>query len=336
MAVKQSRPIPVSILDWVLIRGDETAADALKQTAEFAQHVEALGYRRFWIPEHHGVAMTASAATPLVMAHVASNTSTIRVGSGGIMLPNHAPLIVAEQFGTLASLYPGRIDLGLGRASGDRTGDDELARALHLSPEARQRYPSDLIELQSYFHAPQEGQKLVAAPGAGIDMPIWILGSSDFSAAQAGALGMPFAFATYVGHKMLDKAVAAYRSSFTPSVAQGRPYLMISAIVVAAENDDVARDLFTSIQQVSVGRTRGKNMLLPPPAHDFMTSLNSEERARLDQALPFAIVGSRETVRHQIEDLVSATKADELMILSFIYDQAARRRCAEIIADICR
>ncbi len=330
------RTIPVSILDWVLVRRGETSADALRQTVDFAVYVEALGFRRFWIPEHHGTLLAASAATPIVMGHIASKTSTIRVGSGGIMLPNHPPLIVAEQFGTLGSLYPGRIDLGLGRSTGARPGNDALVQALHRSPEARERFPSDVVELQSYFDMPQQGQKVIAEPAAGIDMPIWLLGSSDFSATQAAALGLPFAFATQIGYGALDDAVKAYRSNFKPSKSQSRPYLMISALIVAAETDEMAEHLQTSMQQVVVSQfLGGNNGRLPPPVRGFSASVTSQERSLLERFLPFTIVGSRKTVSRGIESLIRKREADELMVTSFIYDQDARRRSHEIIAEIC-
>jgi luciferase family oxidoreductase group 1 len=337
MTAKASATIPVSILDWAPIRAGETPGDALRQATDFARYVEALGFKRFWVTEHHGIALAASAATPVVIAHIAGKTSTIRVGSGGIMLPNHPPLIIAEQFGTLASLYPGRIDLGLGRASGGAPGDEAVLRALRLSASSRERFPLDVRELQSYFRVPQQDQEVVAVPGAGIDLPIWLLGSSDFSAAQAGALGLPFAFATQIGHKVLNNAVKTYRSSFKQSGTRTRPYLMICALVVAAETDRAAQHLLTSIQQVLVSQMRGANGgRLPAPVWDLAGSITDEEHARLDRIMPFAIVGSGETVRREIESLISETEADELMIMSFIHDQNARHSCVEIVADICQ
>jgi luciferase family oxidoreductase group 1 len=328
--------LPVSVLDWAPIRSGETPADALRQAADFALHVESLGFERFWITEHHSTALAASAATSIVIGHIASKTSTIRVGSGGIMLPIHPPLIVAEQFGTLGSLYPGRIDLGLGRSTGTLPGSDAVIQALHLSPEARERFMSDVVELQSYFDTPQQDRKVIAEPGAGIDVPIWLLGSSDFSATQAAALGLPFAFATQIGYGALDDAVNAYRSNFKPSGSRSRPYLLISAMVVAAETDEVAQHLFTSIQQAVVSKfLDGKDGRLPPPVHGFIASITSEARSLLERLMPFTIVGSRETVSRAVESLIGKTKADELMVTSFIYDQDARRRSHEIIAEIC-
>jgi luciferase family oxidoreductase group 1 len=332
-----SRTLPVSVLDWALIRSGESAADGLRQAVDLARHVEALGFERFWVPELHGIEMAATAATPVVVGHIASKTSTIRVGSGGVMLPNHPPLVVAEQYGTLGSLYPGRIDLGLGRATGTVPGSDAMIRALHLGPEARDRFISDVAELQSYFDAPGQDQKVIAEPGAGVDVPIWLLGSSDFSATQAAALGLPFAFATNIGYKALDDAVSAYRSNFKPSRFRGRPYLLISAMVFAAETDELAQYLFSSMQQSVLSRfLQGRPTRLPPPVHGFDASISSEGRSLLERFMSYTIVGSRETVRRGIESLVRRTDADELMVLSFIYDQDARHRSHEIIADICQ
>jgi luciferase family oxidoreductase group 1 len=332
-----SRRLPVSVLDWAPIRCGESAADALRQAADFALHIEVLGFERLWIAEHHGMAMAATAATPVVIGHIASKTSTIRVGSGGVMLPNHRPFIVAEQFGTLGSLYPGRIDLGLGRSSGSLPDTDALiSDLLHVTPEARDRFASDVVELQSYFDTPERDQKVIAEPGAGIDVPIWLLGSSDFSATQAAALGLPFAFATQIGYKAIDGAVKAYRSNFKPFGSQSRPYLLVSAMVFAAETDEIAQYLFTSMQQAVLSQFLDrKNVRLPPPVRDFYASISSEARSLLERMMPYTIIGSRETVSRAIESLVSNTKADELMVLSFIYDQDARRRSHEIIAEIC-
>jgi luciferase family oxidoreductase group 1 len=298
--------------------------------------VEALGFERFWITEHHGTALAASAATPIVIGHIASKTSTIRVGSGGIMLPIHPPLVVAEHFGTLGSLYPGRIDLGLGRSTGTLPGNDAIIQALHLGPEARERFTSDVAELQSYFDAPRQDQKVIAEPGAGIDVPIWLLGSSDFSATQAAALGLPFAFATQIGYRALDEAVQAYRSNFIPSRFQSRPYLLISALVVAAETDQIAQHLFSSIQQVVLSQFLGnKDGRLPPPVHDFNASIPPEGRSLLERLLPHTIVGCSQDRELRHRESIDRTLADELMVVSFIHDQDARHRSHEIIAEIC-
>jgi luciferase family oxidoreductase group 1 len=329
--------LPVSVLDWAPIRSGESAADALRQAVDLAVYVEALGFERFWIPELHGIAMAATVATPVVVGHIASKTSTIRVGSGGVMLPNHPPLVVAEQFGTLGALYPGRIDLGIGRATGTPPRNDAMLKALHLDPEARERFTSDVAELQSYFDRPDHDRKVIAVPAAGADVPIWLLGSSDFSATQAAALGLPFAFAAHIGYKALDAAVKAYRSNFKPSRFRSRPYLLISALVIAAETDEIAEFLFTSMQQgvLSLVLDR-KDSRLPPPVHGFNASITSEARSVLERVMPFTIVGSRETVSRAVENLVRRTEADELMVLSLIYDQETRRRSYEIVAEICR
>jgi luciferase family oxidoreductase group 1 len=332
-----SGTLPVSVLDWAPIRSGEAPADALRQAVDFALHVEALGFERFWVAEHHGTALASSAATPVVIGHIASKTSTIRVGSGGIMLPLHPPLVVAEQFGTLGSLYPGRIDLGLGRSTGTAPGNDEIIRALHFSPEARERFTSDVVELQSFFDTPQQDQKVIAEPGAGIDVPIWLLGSSDFSATQAAALGLPFAFATQIGYRSLNEAIKAYRSNFKPSKYRSRSYLLVSAQVFAAETDEIAQYLFTSMQQAVLSMFLDrKDTRLLPPVHDLHTSIGSEARSLLERTMPFTIVGSRETVSRAIEKLIHETEADELMVMSLIYDQDARRRSHEIIAEICQ
>ncbi len=249
------------------------------------------------------------------------------------MLPNHTPLIVVEQFGTLASLYPGRIDLGLGRAAGAATADAAITRALRLSPEARERFPSDVKELQALFREPRSDQDAHAVPGAGLEVPIWLLGSSTFSAAQAAALGLPFVFATQIGPDKLDAAVETYRSGFEPSEALDRPNLMICVFVIAAETDAEAQHLLTSIQQIIIARLRGTPSQLPPP-RDLNAIASMEEQARMQRALPYCIVGSRRTVRRGIEALMAKTKADELIVLTLIHDQEARHRSFEIVAEV--
>ena len=323
--------IPFSVLDLSPVLAGETPREALRHTVALAKHAEALGYRRFWLAEHHNMAGIASAATAVVIGHVAGATSTIRVGSGGIMLPNHAPLVVAEQFGTLASLYPGRIDLGLGRAPG---GDGMVLRALRRQPESADRFPRDVQELQFFFRAAEEGQSLRAVPGAGLDVPIWLLGSSTFSAELAGLLGLPFAFAAHFAPDALGAALNIYRESFKPSDALARPHAMVGVTVVAAESDAEAKRLFTSLQQAFIALRRGTPGLLQPPVDDIAAIASRPERAGVDHALRYAIVGSPETVRHGIEALIAETGADELMITSQIYDQAARKRSFEIVAGV--
>ena len=323
--------IPFSVLDLSPVLAGETPREALHHTVALARHAEALGYQRFWLAEHHNMAGIASAATAVVIGHVAGETSTIRVGSGGIMLPNHSPLVVAEQFGTLASLYPGRIDLGLGRAPG---GDGMVLRALRRPPESADRFPRDVQELRFFFRAAEEGQSLRAVPGAGLDVPIWLLGSSTFSAELAGLLGLPFAFAAHFAPDALGAALTIYRESFKPSEALARPHAMIGVTIVAAETDGEAKRLFTSLQQAFINLRRGTPGLLQPPVDDIGAVASRPERAGVDHALRYAIVGSPETVRRGIEALIAETAADELMITSQIFDQAARRRSFEIVAGL--
>jgi luciferase family oxidoreductase group 1 len=323
--------IPFSVLDFSTLRLGETPREALQQTVDLARHVEALGFKRFWLTEHHGVSHSASAATSVVIGHVAGKTSVIRVGSGGVMLPNHPPLVIAEQFGTLASLYPDRIDLGLGRAAG---GHDSVLQALRVGPDARDRFPSDVRELQFFFREPTPDQKLHAVPGAGLSVPIWLLGSSAFSAEQAGALGLPFAFATHIGPDAVGAAIEIYRSSFKASEVLTRPHVMITVLVIAAETDEAARHLFTSIQQVVITMLRGDIAgPLPPPVHDLGAIATPQELAGAEQRLRYAIIGSRKTVRQRIEALIAETAADELSVLTMIYDLDARRRSFEIVTE---
>src|ERR1700704_2075610 len=251
--------IPFSVVDFSILRLGETPREALQQTVDLARHVEALGFKRFWLPEHHGVLSSASAATSVVIGHVAGKTSVIRVGSGGVMLPNHPPLVIAEQFGTLASLYPDRIDLGLGRAAGGHDG------GLRGGPAPRDGFPPDVRELQFFSREPTPDQKVHAVPGAGLSVPIWLLGSSTFSAEQAGALGLPFAFATHIGPDAVGAAIEIYRSNFKASEVLARSYVMITVLVIAAETDEAARHLFTSIQQIVLTMLRG-DMAGRPPA----------------------------------------------------------------------
>jgi luciferase family oxidoreductase group 1 len=321
--------IPFSVLDLCPVLAGETPREALTHTVKLARHAEALGYKRFWLAEHHNMVGVASAATAVVIGHVAGATRTIRVGSGGIMLPNHSPLVIAEQFGTLASLYPGRIDLGLGRAPG---GDGMTLRALRRGPETADRFPYDVQELQFFFRAPEAGQTIRAVPGAGIDVPLYLLGSSTFSAELAAALGLPFAFAAHFAPDALAAALDVYRSGFKPSAALAKPHAIVCVTVVAADTDAEAAFLFTSLQQAFVNLRRGTPGLLPKPSDDIEAS--ARERASVDHALRHAIVGSAGSVRRGIERLRAETQADELMITAQIYDQAARWRSFEIVAEV--
>jgi luciferase family oxidoreductase group 1 len=334
MAAQRSQ-IPISVLDFCPVREGETPREALLQATALAAHVEALGYHRFWVAEHHNAPMVTSAATPVVISHIANNTTSIRVGSGGVMLPNHSPLIVAEQFGTLASLHPDRIDLGLGRAIGAPGDEAAMAQALRRAPDARERYPSDVRELQAYFRTPDTPQAIRAIPGSGLQVPIWLLGSSTFSAAEAGTLGLPFVFATHIAPRLAGEALTAYRSNFQPSEQLARPYAGICVIVVAADDDETAQQLFTSVQLMILNRIRGNPglmQLLQRPVPDIEAVSTAEERAGLAKALPLAVVGSPTRVFGELDRLITETAADEVMVLSLIHDQTARRRNFEILA----
>ncbi|GAA5235595.1 LLM class flavin-dependent oxidoreductase [Verticiella sediminum] len=321
---------PLSVLDLAPIVEGGTAADAFRNTVELARHVEALGYRRFWLAEHHNIAGVASSATAVLIGQVAAHTQTLRVGSGGVMLPNHAPLIVAEQFGTLATLFPGRIDLGLGRAPGT---DPTTLRALGRDPQAGYRFPALLQELRSYFAAEQPGQPVRAIPGAGVDVPIWLLGSSDFSARLAAQLGLPFSFAGHFSPEGMA-AMRLYRHLFQPSATLERPYAMIGVPVVAAETDAQARRLATTAQQKFLSMVRGERRPLQPPVDDMDQVWNLREKAAVMDRLGAAIVGGPETVAHELQALIDATQADEVMVVTDCHDFADRKRSYEILAQV--
>jgi luciferase family oxidoreductase group 1 len=325
--------IPFSVLDLAPIVEGGDAAQAFRSTLDLARHAERLGYHRYWLAEHHNIPGVASAATSVVIAHVAGGTSTMRVGAGGIMLPNHPPLVIAEQFGTLASLFPGRIDLGLGRAPGS---DQATARALRRAPTAADTFPQDVVELMGYFRPAEPGQLVRAVPGAGLDVPIWILGSSLFGAQLAAALGLPFAFASHFAPALLAQAVDVYRAQFQPSERLARPYVMLGLNVIAADDDAEARTLFTSLQQAFVNIRRGRPAPLPPPAADFEARLAPFERAMLHDMLSGSVVGDAERVRDGLRAFIARTGADELMITSQIFDHAARVRSYEITAEARR
>jgi luciferase family oxidoreductase group 1 len=323
--------IPFSVLDLCPIIEGGTAADAFRNSLDLAQHAEAWGYRRFWVAEHHNMPGIASAATSVVMAHIAGGTKSIRVGSGGVMLPNHSPLVIAEQFGTLGSLFPGRIDLGLGRAPG---ADMTTARALRRdSLNTSDRYPEDVEELQAFFRPAQPGQPIRAVPGAGVEVPLWLLGSSLFSAQMAADFGLPFAFAAHFAPADLVPALAVYRRAFRPSHQLGEPYAMVGLSVVAAETDAEARRLFTSQQQSFLALRRGTPGQLKPPVDSIDTQCTPAERAMLDQVLSSAIVGSPATVRRGLDAFIAEIQPDELMITANIYDHAARLKSFELISS---
>ncbi|WP_437691391.1 LLM class flavin-dependent oxidoreductase [Sorangium sp. So ce176] len=323
--------IPFSVLDLSPIVQGGDAAQAFRNTLDLARRAERLGYRRYWLAEHHNMGGVASAATSIVIAHVASGTSTIRVGAGGIMLPNHAPLVIAEQFGTLASLFPGRIDLGLGRAPGS---DPVTARALRRTLTGDvDGFPQDVLELMGYFRPAEPDQLVRAVPGAGLDVPIWILGSSLFGAQLAAALGLPYAFASHFAPGQMMQAIALYRREFRPSEQLAQPYVMLGFNVFAADTDEEARLLWTSLLQAFVNLRRGRPGPLPPPIDGFERELSPLERAGIEQALSCSVVGSPETVRRGLEAFIARTRADELMVTSQIFDHAARVRSFELTAQ---
>jgi luciferase family oxidoreductase group 1 len=328
--------LPVSVLDLVGMRPDEPASSAIARTVDLAQHVEQWGYRRFWLAEHHSIEGLACSATPVLIGHVAAATKTIRVGSGGVMLPNHAPLVVAEQFGTLEALYPGRIDLGLGRAPG---GDFHTMRALRRDlRQSGDDFPELLEELRTYLGPDRPGQVVKAIPGRDSRVPITLLGSSDFSARLAAALGLPFAFAAHFSPEMLEDAAGLYRLHFQPSETLREPWLMIAVQVIAAETDAAAQKLFTTAQQRFLRLIRNQPVELLPPV-DSMAGLWSEwEHAAVENKLRAAIVGSEAKVQASLERLVAITGADEVIVVTDTWDPAARldsyRRVAQIAAGI--
>jgi len=322
--------ITLSVLDLAPIVEGGNAAQSFRNSLDLARHAERLGYRRFWLAEHHNIPSVASAATSVLIAHVAGGTATIRVGAGGIMLPNHSPLVIAEQFGTLASLFPGRIDLGLGRAPGS---DQITARALRRSPAAGDTFPQDVLELMGYFQPAEPGQAVRAVPGAGLDVPIWILGSSLFGAQLAAALGLPFAFASHFAPTMLEQALEIYRAQFQPSPQLAEPYVMLGVNVFAAESEAEARRLFTSLQQAFINLRRGRPGPLRPPDEGVEATLAPFERTMLAEMLSYSVVGTRDQVRVGLGAVVARTGADELMVASQIYDHAARVRSYEIAAQ---
>lgn len=324
--------IPFSILDLAPILAGGNASQALQNTLDLAQHAERWGYHRFWLAEHHNMPGIASAATSVVIGHVAGGTSIIRVGSGGVMLPNHAPLVIAEQFGTLAALYPGRIDLGLGRAPGT---DQLTARALRRNlAAAADTFPQDVLELQSYFRPVTPGQVVRAVPGAGLDVPIWLLGSSLFSSQLAAELGLPFAFASHFAPAHLAQALEIYRRDFKPSAQLDRSYVMLGLNVFAAESDREARRSFTSIQQQFVSLRRGAPGPLQPPVENINDWISPIEKEGVEHALSCSIVGSPETVRKGLVDFIARTGADEIICTAQIFDHSTRLRSFEIAAEI--
>ncbi len=321
----------LSILDLAFVPEGGTPADALRNTRDLAQHAEKWGYRRFWLAEHHNIVGIVSAATAVVIGYVAANTRTIRVGAGGIMLPNHSPLVIAEQFGTLETLYPGRIDLGLGRAPGT---DQRTLLALRRTPASAESFPDDVLELQQFFEPAKQGQTVQAVPGAGLDVPLWILGSSLFGAQLAAILGLPYAFASHFAPAALMPALQEYRSRFKPSKQLGQSYAAAGVNVFAAETDAEARRIFTSAQQQFTRRVRGTRGKLPPPIDDIETYWTPAEKEQASAMLKYSFVGSLGTVRSGLQQFIDETGVEELIVASAIYDHPARLRSYEILAQL--
>ncbi|MEF7561675.1 LLM class flavin-dependent oxidoreductase [Bacillus infantis] len=327
--------IPFSVLDLSPITAGSTPADSFRHTLELAQLAEKLGYNRFWLAEHHNMPFIASSATSVVMSHVAAGTSKIRIGSGGIMLPNHAPLVIAEQFGTLESLYPGRIDLGLGRAPGT---DQGTARALRRDLRSTgDDFPEQLAELRGYFDPSlAQGNPIKAIPGEGLNIPIWLLGSSGFSAQLAGELGLPFAFAAHFSPLNTLGALQIYRKAFKPSNVLDKPYAMVALNIITAETDKEAKRLFTTIQQQFLNLMSGSLIPLQPPVDDISEVAGSYQLKALEQQLGSSIVGSRQTVKEKLHTFLEESQADEIMTIAQVYDHKARLRSYELLAEITK
>lgn len=321
----------LSILDLVFINKGSTPKGALENSAKLAQLAEELGYNRLWVAEHHNMPSIASAATSVVVGFLASQTKKIRVGAGGIMLPNHSPLVIAEQFGTLASLYPDRIDLGLGRAPGT---DQKTMRALRRDHTSSNSFPEDVQELQAYFETPTDQTKIQAIPGSGLQIPLWILGSSTFGAQLAAHLGLPFAFASHFAPDSLIDALNIYRGNFKPSKQLQKPYVMIGLNVIAADTDKQARYLFTSIQQAFANMNRSVRGPFPPPIDDIEAYWTPQEKLMASHMLSYSVVGSKETIERGLEEVLKKTKADEIMAVTSIYDLNAKMRSLEILSEL--
>jgi luciferase family oxidoreductase group 1 len=322
---------PLSILDLVRVTEETDARGALDNARDLAAHAERWGYSRIWVAEHHNMAGIASAATAVVLAHIGGGTSKIRIGAGGIMLPNHAPYVIAEQFGTLARLFPGRVDLGLGRAPGT---DQLTLRALRRPSEAADNFPQDVLEVQAFLAPAGPNQRIQAVPAAGTDVPLWILGSSHFGAMLAAELGLPYAFASHFAPDELIPALQIYRNSFKPSEQLDRPYAMVGVNIIAAASDAEARRLATTQQMSFANIFRGARGLSRPPIDDIETYWSPAEKAQAMRMLARSIVGSPDTVRAGIDALVQETQADELIVVSDVYDHATRLRSFELIAEV--
>jgi len=324
---------PLSVLELGRVREGSTRRAALDEARDLGRHVEQLGYRRIWVAEHHNTPAVTTAATSLVIAHIAAGTNTIRVGAGGIMLPNHAPYVIAEQFGTLATLFPGRIDLGLGRAPGT---DQVTLGALRRDPSSADTFPQDVLELQRFLAPTVPGQRVEAVPGSGTEVPLFILGSSLFGAQLAAQFGLPYAFASHFAPQWLDRAIALYREQFTPSPQLGAPYMIVGVNAIAAATDGQARRLWTSQQMSFADLLRGTRRVMQPPIDDIDTYWAPHEVAHASQMLACSVVGSVDTVRAGLEALVERTGADELIVVSDVFDVAARLRSFELIANAAR
>ena len=323
--------IPFSVLDLCPIVEGGTAADSFRNALDLAQHAERWGYQRYWIAEHHSLVGVASAATSVVIAHIGAGTKTIRIGAGGVMLPNHAPLLIAEQFGTLESLHPGRIDLGLGHAPGS---DQATSQALRRGPMTGEDFPNEVGELLHWFAPEKPGQRVVAVPGAGLNIPIWILGSSTWGAQFAAVNGFPFAFASHFAPQQMMEALRLYRELFKPSEWLQKPYAMLGINVIAADTDDEAKLLFTSRQQSTLNNRTGRRGQLPPPDPDFDKNLGPMERAVIEDIMPGAVVGSPASVKAGLAKFIEKTGADELIIAAAIYDHTARLKSYELVAEV--
>ena len=321
------RMIPLSILDLAPVCQGATPREAFANMLDLARHAERWGYRRYWLAEHHNMPGIASAATSVLIGHVAGGTSTIRVGAGGIMLPNHSPLQVAEQFGTLASLYPGRIDLGLGRAPGT---DQPTARALRRYFDSADQFPQDVAELLHYFEPAQPGQGVQAVPGAGVEVPVWLLGSSLFSARLSAAMGLPFAFASHFAPDAMDEAVALYRRDFRPSARLAEPWVILALNVVASESEAQSRRLFTTQQQSFVNLRRGRPGRIPAPVDDIEAFWEPHEKASVERALACTVLGDAAQVGEGLAAFAARHRPDEMMITANVFDHAARLRSFEL------
>ncbi len=329
--MERANTVSLSILELGRVREGSDRRAALDEARDLGRHAEALGYRRMWVAEHHNMAGVTTAATSLVIAHIAAGTQKLRVGAGGIMLPNHSPYVIAEQFGTLETLFPGRIDLGLGRAPGT---DQGTLRALRRDASASDSFPQDVMELQAFLAPVRPGQRIEAVPGSGTQVPLWILGSSLFGAQLAAGLGLPYGFASHFAPKALDQALEIYRRQFKPSAQQDQPYALIGVNVMAAESDGEARRLATSQQMSFADLFRGTRRLMQPPIDDIETYWTAQERFQASQMLSCSIVGGPATVRAGLRALIDRTQADELMIVSDMFDPKKRFRSFEIIAEV--